>query len=256
MDLAASHKAIVIMPDYRLLPESPGTDILKDMHAFYSWLHNKFPSFLSTFFSKTKLDLSSILVTGESAGGYMAVQSALLAKIPGLKAVIAHYPMLDLRSEWYSKAGKKCLFGQPPPEFPGGWVDEQLELARKSGPIAERIPSPDELDLFIALLQVGRYTEVLGPEDILFPMENLDSANARGVKLPPTWIVHGDGDSVIPINGTWKFVEKTNRLSGEDPERLKLTVVEGMEHGFDNEGSSLDDQWVVEGLPWLRKHWP
>lgn len=245
------------MPDYRLLPESPGTDILKDMHAFYSWLHNKFPSFLSTFSPNTRLDLSSVLVTGESAGGYMAVQSSLLANIPGLKAVIAHYPMLDLRSDWYGKPGRKCLFGQPPPEYPEDWVDEQLELAKKSGPITERIPNPYELDLFNVLLQTGRYTEVLGPEDVLFPMENLDLVNAKGGNLTPTWIIHGDADSAIPIDGTWEFVEKTKRVFGEeDSERLKVTVVEGMEHGFDNEGSSLDDQWVTEGLPWLSKHWP
>jgi acetyl esterase/lipase len=40
-----------------------------------------------------------VLVQGESAGGYMAMQSALTQPAGTIKAVLVIYPMLDMRSK-------------------------------------------------------------------------------------------------------------------------------------------------------------
>ncbi|KAI5245410.1 alpha/beta-hydrolase [Aureobasidium subglaciale] len=251
IDLAALHNAIIVCPDYRLLPESSGLDILSDLHNFYIWLHTHLPSFLSTAFSSQapKPDLSSILVTGESAGGYMAVQSALLGETKGVKAVIAHYPMIDLKDAWYSEPGRKVVWGQSPPEYPEGWLDEQLEAAKSAGAVTHRIPKESELDLFVALLLEGRYTELLGTDSRLYPLENLENKRGQGGKLPPMWVFHGDKDSIIPIDGTLRFLEVTR---GE----VEGRIVTGQEHGFDNDEVRLDEDWVVEGREWLKQYWP
>ncbi|CAD0084493.1 unnamed protein product [Aureobasidium vineae] len=176
IDLAAFHSAIIVSPDYRLLPESSGLDILFDLHNFYAWLHTNLGSFLTASFPQQtpSADLSNILITGESAGGYMAVQSVLLGETKGVKAVIAHYPMIDLKDAWYREPGQKVIWGQPPPSFPDGWLDQQLAAARSAKPITERIPVEGEPDLFVASLLEGKYTEILGTDSKLFPLENLE----------------------------------------------------------------------------------
>ncbi|KAI5197009.1 alpha/beta-hydrolase [Aureobasidium subglaciale] len=252
IDLAALHNAIIVCPDYRLLPESSGLDILSDLCNFYTWLHTHLTSFLRTAFplQTPTPDLANILVTGESAGGYMAVQSALLGETKGVKAVIAHYPMIDLKAAWYSKSGQKVIWGQsPPPEYPKGWLDEQLEAAKSAEAVTHRIPKETELDLFVALLLQGRYTELLGTDSRLYPLENLERMKGQGGKLPPMWVFHGDKDTIIPVDGTLKFLQETKG-------KVQGRVVKGQEHGFDNDQVGLDEDWVVEGRQWLKKYWP
>ncbi|KAK6002408.1 hypothetical protein QM012_002046 [Aureobasidium pullulans] len=251
VDLAALHSAIIVSADYRLLPESSGLDILADLQHFYAWLHEHLASFVASSFSQQNPtpDLSNILITGESAGGYMAVQSVLLGETKGVKAVIAHYPMIDLKDAWYSKPGRKVIWGQPPPTYPDGWLDEQLAAARSAKPVTERIPKEGEPDLFVASLLEGRYTDILGNDSRLFPLENLRSSMERGISLPPIWMFHGQGDTLIPVDGTLKFVREARG-------GVKETIVPGAEHGFDDDSITLDTDWVLEGRRWLKIHWP
>ncbi|KAI4727175.1 alpha/beta-hydrolase [Aureobasidium sp. EXF-10728] len=251
IDLAALHNATIVSPDYRLLPESSGLDIITDLHNFYAWLHTHFTSFLTTSFpQKTpSADLSDILITGESAGGYMAVQSVLLGETKGVKAVIAHYPMIDLKDAWYSEPGKKVIWGQSPPSFRDGWLDQQLAAARSAGPITERIPVEGEPDLFVASLLEGKYTQILGSDSKLFPLENLKAVKEKGGALTPMWMFHGENDTIVPMKGTLKFVQEAR-------EGVKETIISGAEHGFDDDSVGLETDWVIEGREWLKTHWP
>lgn len=251
IDLAALHNAIIVTPDYRLLPESSGIDIISDLHNFYTWLHTNLASFLkNSYLQQTPTpDLSNILITGESAGGYMAVQSVLLGESKGVKAVIAHYPMIDLKDAWYSKPGKKLIWGQTP-SFPDGWLKRQLETAAKSAkPVTERIPKDGEPDLFIATLLEGQYTGILGSDSSLYPLENLKRIKEQGKALTPIWMFHGEEDTIIPMDGTLKFVQ-------DAWESVYERIVPGAEHGFDDDSVGLDTDWVVEGREWLKSHWP
>jgi acetyl esterase/lipase len=259
IELAAHHNAILVCPDYRLLPESSGLDIISDLHHFYTWLHTHLADFLCQHFplQPPVPDLGRILITGESAGGYMAVQSVLLGEVKGVKAVIAHYPMLDMQNHWYSKPGRKEICGQLPPDYPAGWLDRQLNLAKESKPVTHRIPKEGELDTFVALLQEGRYTQVLGSDATLFPIQNLERMKSEGGKLLPMWIFHGDQDTIIPIDGMWAFKQRAVDVFGqEESGTIVTTVAKGQEHGFDNDEISLETNWVVEGRKWLSSHWP
>ncbi|KAH0369061.1 alpha/beta-hydrolase, partial [Aureobasidium melanogenum] len=250
IDLAALHSAIIVAPDYRLLPESSGLDILSDLHHFYIWLHGNLTSFVSTSFPQQtpKPDISNILITGESAGGYMAVQSILLGETKGIKAVIAHYPMIDLKDAWYSKPGRKVIWGQPPPSYPDRWLDQQLEAAKSAKSVTERIPKEGEPDLFVASLLEGRYTEILGSDSRLFPLDNLKTVKGGGESLPPIWMFHGDKDTLIPMDGTLKFVQEAQG-------GVKETIIPGAEHGFDDDSVTLNTDWVMEGREWLKMYW-
>lgn len=187
----------------------------------------------------------------------MAIQSSLLGETKGVKAVIAHYPMIDLQDAWYSIPSHKEIFNQPPPSYPPGWLDAQLKVARTAALVTSRIPKEEDLDLFVALLQQGRYTEILGADSSLFPLENLKKVKEEGKPLIPTWIFHGDIDSIIPIQGTWKFMEEVKRVFGEDgARRVESRVVVGAEHGFDNDEVGLEVDWVIEAQEWLKEYWP
>ena len=41
-DLVLTTPAILISPVYRLLPEASGTDLLTDIHDFWTWLHSPY----------------------------------------------------------------------------------------------------------------------------------------------------------------------------------------------------------------------
>ena len=96
LKLALRNNAIIISPDYRLMPEANGLDILQDLRDFYNWLQT--PKTLDSYLSHdVSADVEHLLITGESAGGWLALQSILLsASRERIGAVISHYGMIDL----------------------------------------------------------------------------------------------------------------------------------------------------------------
>lgn len=70
LELALKEQAIIVSPDYRLLPESQGSDILNDMDDFWKWLiAGGIESGLrSGGFGGITTDVTRTLVLGESAG--------------------------------------------------------------------------------------------------------------------------------------------------------------------------------------------
>ena len=80
--------------EYRLAPESKGTNLVEDCYAGLTWLHDNAAQF--------HVDKSRIAVMGESAGGGLAAGVALMARdkslSPPLAKQILMYPMLDDRN--------------------------------------------------------------------------------------------------------------------------------------------------------------
>lgn len=191
----------------------------------------------------------------------MAVQSALLLggsvyadSALGVKAVLAHYPMLDLRESWYSEPGKKDLWHQPSPVIDSDYIDKQLASIAPGTVVTSRIPPEDAIDFFAVLLEAGRFTEILGEDDEVFPLDSLNVVKREGRDLPPLWIFHGSGDTVIPAKGSVAFKDKAERLGLLRGCDLRLTFEEG-DHAFDAE-ATLETSWVEEGREWLGKYWP
>src|SRR6478735_10561418 len=70
LDFAEEQDAVIISPNYRLLPEVKGRDIIHDMGNFWNWVHSGGPSRHLAAMGQHKLQLNLIrtLVVGESAG--------------------------------------------------------------------------------------------------------------------------------------------------------------------------------------------
>jgi acetyl esterase/lipase len=241
--------AIVISCDYRLMPEANGADILQDVRDFYNWLAT--PHNLDQYLPDgVSADVDNILVTGESAGGWLALQSSLLpASRKKVSAVISHYPMIDMRDPHYTGDYEKHLFTPVAPQLPRSILRDYISNLKGREVVSSAVP-PDRVPLVISSLQQGKFGEIFGEDSSLYPIEVLDSVT----DLPPTWILHGTGDTVIPVEGTYKY-EKRLREKLPDA-KLHVTYRPG-DHGFDNDPSvSLQTDWVKEGVEFIDSFWP
>jgi acetyl esterase/lipase len=70
LDYAEENNAIIVSPNYRLLPEVKGRDILQDMANFWSWLRDGGATRHLDSIGRPDISLnqSQLLLAGESAG--------------------------------------------------------------------------------------------------------------------------------------------------------------------------------------------
>ncbi|KAF1937955.1 alpha/beta-hydrolase [Clathrospora elynae] len=238
--------AIVVLPNHRLVPEHSGADILEDLSDFWTWFNDrKLDAFLSsqTPSVNVELDYGKVLVSGDSAGGYMALMSALTQPKGSVKAVLAQYPMTNyLRCE-----PSDTFFGQP--SAPPSIVDEHISAITPGTVMSSALP-PARTDLSYALAVYGRYLEFFGKDEKMWPIGLVGEKGSEW--LPPTWIIHGDADTAVDIKDSRAFVEKCKGLEGME---VKLEVRPGQEHGFDITAKEDEEEWLKEGLSWVEEKW-
>jgi acetyl esterase/lipase len=241
-----------VTPNHRLMPEASGHDIASDMSTFWTWLFDgSFASYLSAAHPGFEPDLDRICVTGASAGGYLAVQSALTQDqaYGRVRAVIGAYPMLDVGSEFFSTAlGTQHPAGVP--TLPNSVLDEHL-AAMVPGAVVSEADPPARYLLAVAMVQRGRWAEFLGSEDELYPVKVVEGGRLEGGKVPFMFFFHGTEDTCVPVEGAVRFAEKVKERFGEG--KVHLYTAPG-EHGFDVE-FKLDDPWMKEGLAKVTKAW-
>jgi acetyl esterase/lipase len=260
LDYAELHSAVIISPDYRLLPEVKGTDILDDMAAFWTWFHKGGPSgILQQSGYREKLDPSKLLLLGESAGGYLAVQSVLSGFVEP-DAMVLLYPMLDMKADHYTKEYNKPIVNVP--NFPSNLVVDFLATLpptddkRHEQAITEADP-PARLDLALASVQMGRYLDFIGTDPRLFVLDRIESGDyarrksGKGAVLPLVFLLHGNEDSAVPIQGSHRFLEVLKKADRNAPVHAAFR---SGDHGFDFQ-ATLDDEWLLAGLKWAEEEW-
>jgi acetyl esterase/lipase len=232
--------SIVILPNYRLLPESSGADILADLDDFWAWFNKRSVDDFLTSLNHDNLDLDyeKVLVTGDSAGGYMALMSTLTQ--PHSKAVLAEYPMTN-----YLRCTPSEMFrGRPSPRESD--LDDHLSSMKPGALVSSAFP-PQRTNISYPMAAYGRYLDYFGQDEMMWPVGLVKKA---GRKLPPTWIIHGDADTAVDVEDSKRFVEKCRKMMGEEVE-VELEVSEGMEHGFDIEMKEDEEEWLKKGLEWV-----
>jgi acetyl esterase/lipase len=252
------NSAIVVAPNHRLLPEATGAEIMEDLHDFWKWLHNHLETYLKGEAASKNVtaDFSKILVAGESAGGYLSIQSALgSAGAPGtVKACIATYPVLDIKSRFYSEEYEKSIFGAPtlPKDILANYLKQVRNASDAGSPLVVTSATPPERVPFaLSMVQQGLYPKLMGQEKILYPYERIEEVKKGD--LPPTFICHGRDDSAVPVDGSERWVEKVNARFGQGAVEL---VIQPGEHGFDGDESiTLDTPWLRDGLARITKAW-
>ena len=226
------------------MPECSGLDVLEDISDFWKWLRKDLQQHLSKLKPGVEADLSRLLVHGESAGGYLSIQSGLSQPVGFIKAVIATYPVIDWESKYFTEASEKIVQGAP--ILPASVVENHLR-SMQPGMIITSAEPPWRVDLCLSSLQQGRIGEFFGTDERLLPLNRLDKV----IDMPYILIFHGRDDSAVPIEGSYKFVEKARERFWDD--KILLHVEPG-DHGFDAV-ATLETPWLKEGLKHVTKQW-
>ncbi|CAI7631591.1 unnamed protein product [Penicillium crustosum] len=248
-DLALQKEAVIVSPNYRLLPEATGADIYTDIEDFWIWLHSaEFLNLLANQPTPTTVDLNRILISGESAGGLIGIYLSL-AHPTDIRSAAVAYPFVDPRSEAFSSPRAEPPFNHPVPEHV---VQENMKAAALDTPKSS-ISTPDSLSFMLAAVQHGAITDMYErgskgvPREVLYPMMRLEQP---GFNIPQGGIavIHGRQDSVVPLGDVEKFVARAKEVTKGLPENEKiiLTVRDG-EHGFDA-ATSYDEPWLKEAI--------
>lgn len=191
-----------------------------------------------------------------SQGGYLAMQLAL--SYPShIRAVIGAYPILDLKSRFYTEAYSKPIIGVP--NVSSDIIEKHLAALRdsRSPSIVTAADPPERLRLAFSIFQYGRLFEFLRPADgggdpRFFPMDRVERLAVLGrLELPPLFLFHGEQDSAVPAEGTRKFASLLQGLGHKGD--VKVYIQDG-DHGFDY-NATLETGWLKDGLGMISKAW-
>ena len=248
LELAKKNGAVIVSANYRLLPESNVSDILEDLNDLWSWVHSSLPTFLKTSSGgAVACDPTRILTTGESAGGYLAVQLAL-DHPKEIRTFLGQYPMLDMKSRWFTQSFEKSIFGLP--QLPKTVVSDHLTKVRAQEVadgdhkiVASADPQFDRGPLMFCMIQHGLFGEYFDMnERRQFPVDRIEDGNRLPAAGGLIW--HGEKDSVVPVEGSILFSDTVNKHNPDA--KLKLIVRPG-DHGFDGT-AKLGDEWLDEAV--------
>ncbi|KAM0803851.1 Alpha/Beta hydrolase protein [Usnea florida] len=245
LELALLNDAIIVSADYRLIPEATGIDILADLSDLWKWVHSDLQPFVfQTAAAAPQIDFAHTLVVGDSAGGWLAVQSALIQPAGSIKGVICHCPMLDIRDPYYSTKLEKQLFGMPlqPTEI----VDAHVATMTPGAVVTSASP-PTRSDIMCSIVRNGRILEFFGDCEELFPLEMLAVAE----HMPAVLILHGKEDSAVPVGGSEQFVKALTKKLPKSAVRLD---VRPGDHGFDGD-ATLQEEWLKDDADFITGHW-
>lgn len=190
-------------------------------------------------------------------GGYLAMQLAL--SYPShICAVIGAYPILDLKSRFYTEAYPKPIIGVP--NLSNDIIEKHLAALRDSRfspSIVTAADPPERLRLAFSIFQNGRLFEFLRPGDgdgdpRFFPMDRVKHLAVVGrLELPPLFLFHGKQDSAVPAEGTTKFASLLQGLGHKGD--VKVYVQDG-DHGFDY-NATVETGWLKDGLRMISNAW-
>lgn len=194
LQFAESTSAMIVSPDYRLLPEATFMDVCDDMSAFWTSLLETFPSIAQAAPVNVQPDLNRIVCIGQSAGGRMAIQSALDRPDVKIRAVVSLHGPLCMVPE-LKISHPRLVGGVMPPPPRQAEAKIRAYIAQTKGNVRTTGNPVEMWELVICFIQQGW-------------MPRLFSRNAglRGDTLsmlkdaaafPPLWVVHGRDDSLV-----------------------------------------------------------
>ncbi|CAI6335464.1 unnamed protein product [Periconia digitata] len=240
------NSAITVLPNYRLTPEASGTEILEDLSDFWDWLlkNRKLDTYLASKDVQLEIDYTKLFVTGDSAGGYMALQSAVQRPEGEIKVVLAQYPMTNVSR----RTPDDRPFGVAPP--PKTWLDTYIQSMKPGDIRSSSDPTTDQSrkPLSSALNAYQRFEEFFGTGKSLWPVTAIGDAKS----WPPTTIFHGRQDSAVAFEDTEVFVEKVMKMFKDTEIRL---VARDGDHGFDMETKEDEEEWLKRELQWVESKW-
>lgn len=239
--------SIIVLPNYRFVPESSGTDILDDIRDFWAWADYHLTDFVQSVAPGVKIDLDKLLVSGDSSGGWHALHSVFELPEDRIKALLLLYPMTK---KWCKSKEQLRKWGRPAPDE--DVIDRHLaQLVEGTVVFGDQRLLREELaDAFSA--NEHRWHQAFGTDQRLHPVERLRERSS----FPPCLILHGDADTAVKLKDCEDFVERVGEVMGKATrDEVHLVVREGEGHGFEIEMAEDDEPWLVDELSRLERVW-
>lgn len=284
-NLSLNHNAITLIPEYRKMPESNGFEILEDIDFFWNWYHNvDLPKVVEQRVGrniglKQRLRGDQLLISGESAGGFLAAYSWLSQPKLRIKAMYLQYPMLaaytrddvyDYRKKKFTKSEVQGLAQK--------YYNHHQKLKKNPGlpPRVSSIP-PEGMDM-AWLFSTGKikvdvngkteeisyWKHIFQAPDILDRMRELVakspmSNHPRPAYCPALFISHGTEDTNCPRQDSQEFVDMVKRLFSSIEIDCGIQGRDSKEasHAFDyflDEGKA-ENKWLGELVNRIGKAW-
>lgn len=165
---------------------------MDDISDFWTWFRS--PAL------PARLSRTHILAAGESAGGYLAIQSALLFNpAAGIRAVAATYPAQYPDVAAYNRRHAGVAADSEDDRV----VDAYLAAVGR-GEKAVRVATPWGMDgeaegLIRAMGPTGRHREMMGADGRLTLGGGLGAARGRGGEGAAVWIAQGREDDLVSL---------------------------------------------------------
>ncbi|KAI5468188.1 hypothetical protein BGZ63DRAFT_419816 [Mariannaea sp. PMI_226] len=197
LEFALSQDAMIVAPDYRLLPEATGADVMDDMDAFWTWFLGNLPDTAESESWPVQPDINHVICVGHSSGGAIALISSLERPDVGIKAVVSLYgPLYSNVPELKMTRPRKILGSLPPPPREAE-ANIRTYLQRTKGTIRTQGDVMEMWGLVACILQQGRLPRMVNqkPDARLDPTTRIEKSKI----CPPIWILHGTDDSVQPF---------------------------------------------------------
>lgn len=211
--LSAGYSILSI--DYRLAPETKLPEIIEDIKDAIVWVQNNGALF--------QIDPKRIFVVGHSAGGYLALMTGFILKIPP-RGIVSFYGYGDIQSKWYSHPDSFYVSL--------GLVPKEKAYKKIHDKVITNASFDDRFDLYLYCRQNGLWTNIVSGHDVIkepeyfnqfCPVKNINN------KFPSVLLIHGDKDTDVPFEQSI-LMDQALSHNGIDHQFIRMA---GCGHVFD-----------------------
>ncbi len=243
LELCKAEGYIFISPDYRLAPEAKLPQITEDLRDFMKWVREKGPALFGA-------DAGRIVVTGQSAGGYLALMTGLDPVPP--KAIVSCWGYGDIDGPWYSQPSDSHRKRQlVPKDEAAKAVSPTVLTATEHQTDAQRAVNRVRGRLYLYYRQNGMWTKEVTGFNPANETKKLDPycpvRNVTG-KYPPTILIHGEIDSDVPCQKSLDMAAQF-KLKGVKHE---LITVRNADHMLARGDKRLVDQAFARAREFIK----
>jgi predicted esterase len=195
IQLAQSQGAMIVAPDFRLMPEASPSDVMDDVASFWMWYSRRFPGTAASEAWDTRPDLGRTICAGQSSGAVIGIHSALEHQDVQIKAILALYGPICFELPLLNMPMPRIIGGSKPPAPRQAEAMIRSYITRNKGKIRTSGNPNDDWELVTTIVQQGwlARTAKRNADSRLDVVAHLKAK----LVLPPIWVIQGRDDSIV-----------------------------------------------------------